>query len=112
MENRKVYLDKHTNLLQLEEHMYPLVEAKAADNASVTILPTFNNIKKIIVESEDHNTRNVFEIRLGEETEETPESGDRDYPIRRLTAFAESEYNGSGTEGPAEYVLDHIHTLH
>ena len=42
------------------------VEAKAADNASVTILPTFNNIKKIIVESEDHNTRNVFEIRLGE----------------------------------------------
>ena len=82
------------------------VEAKAADNASVTILPTFNNIKKIIVESEDHNTRNVFEIRLGEETEETPESGDRDYPIRRLTAFAESEYNGSGTEGPA-YKLEY-----
>ena len=26
MENRKVYLDKHSNLLQLEEHMYPLVE--------------------------------------------------------------------------------------
>ena len=26
MENRKVYLDKHTNLLQLEEHMYPLVD--------------------------------------------------------------------------------------
>ena len=91
------------------------VEVKAADNASVTILPTFNNIKKIIVESEDHNTRNVFEIRLGEETEETPESGDRDYPVGRLTAFAESEYNGSGTEGPAEYVLDgdegtHWHT--
>ena len=81
----------------------------------MTILPTFNNIKKIIVESEDHNTRNVFEIRLGEETEETPESGDRDYPVGRLTAFAESEYNGSGTEGPAEYVLDgdegtHWHT--
>ena len=88
------------------------VEEKAADNASVTILPTFNNIKKIIVESEDHNTRNVFEIRLGEETEETPESGDRDYPIRRLTAFAESEYNGSGTEGPAEYVLDEDEGTH
>lgn len=88
------------------------VEAKAADNASVTILPTFNNIKKIIVESEDHNTRNVFEIRLGEETEETPESGDRDYPIGRITAFAESEYNGSGTEGPAEYVLDEDEGTH
>ena len=42
------------------------VEAKAADNASVTILPTSNNIRKILVESEDHNTRNVFEIRLGD----------------------------------------------
>ena len=28
MENRKVYLDNHTNLLQLEEHMYPLVDVK------------------------------------------------------------------------------------
>lgn len=28
MENRKVYLDKHSNLLQLEEHMYPLVDVK------------------------------------------------------------------------------------
>lgn len=28
MENRKVYLDDHTNLLQLEEHMYPLVDVK------------------------------------------------------------------------------------
>ena len=26
MENRKVYLNEHTNLLQLEEHMYPLVD--------------------------------------------------------------------------------------
>ena len=78
----------------------------------MTILPTFNNIKKIIVESEDHNTRNVFEIRLGEETEETPEFGDRDYPVGRLTAFAESEYNGSGTEGPAEYVLDEDEGTH
>ncbi len=28
MENRKVYLDKHSNLLQLEEHMYPLVDVE------------------------------------------------------------------------------------
>ena len=26
MENRKVYLNHHTNLLELEEHMYPLVD--------------------------------------------------------------------------------------
>ena len=28
MENRKVKFDSHTNLLQLEEHMYPLVDVK------------------------------------------------------------------------------------
>ncbi len=28
MEDRKVYLDRHSNLLQLEEHMYPLVDVK------------------------------------------------------------------------------------
>ena len=26
METRKVYLNEQTNLLQLEEHMYPLVD--------------------------------------------------------------------------------------
>ena len=26
MENRKVRLNQHTNLLELEEHMYPLVD--------------------------------------------------------------------------------------
>ena len=28
LENRKVYFDSHTNLLQLEEHMYPLVDVE------------------------------------------------------------------------------------
>lgn len=28
MENRKVYMDTHSNLLQLEEHMYPLVDVE------------------------------------------------------------------------------------
>ena len=26
MENRRVSMNRHTNLLQLEEHMYPLVD--------------------------------------------------------------------------------------
>ena len=30
MENRKVYLNHHTNLLELEEHMYPLVDVDTA----------------------------------------------------------------------------------
>ena len=34
MENRKVYLDNHTNLLQLEEHMIPVGRCKDAECVS------------------------------------------------------------------------------
>ena len=33
MQDRKVYLDEHTNLLQLEEHMYPLCLLYTSDAA-------------------------------------------------------------------------------
>ena len=31
MIDRKVFLNKHTNLLELEEHMYPLVDVEKRD---------------------------------------------------------------------------------
>ena len=31
MEDRKVFLNNHTNLLELEEHMYPLVDCGDAE---------------------------------------------------------------------------------
>ena len=47
MENRKVYLDKHTNLLQLEEHMYPLVDVKTP-NVFHNLFP-YEEVPKIAV---------------------------------------------------------------
>ena len=43
------------------------VEAKTADNAALTVLPVKDKVIRMIMESEDHNVRNRFEIRLDEE---------------------------------------------
>ena len=45
MEDRKVYMDTHSNLLQLEEHMYPLVDV-ATPNTFRNLFP-YEEIPKI-----------------------------------------------------------------
>lgn len=91
---------------------YADVEARGADNASVTVLPAVDDVVRIIIESEDHNTRNLYEITLNGDVK--PLSGE--YPVEKLTAMADSQYNpGTSHEGPASYVLDgdeetHWHT--
>ena len=91
------------------------VTAAGADNAAVTILPAYNDEILVIIESEDHLTRNQFVIHLNEEPPKDPEDSSRDYPVDQLTAISESQYSGSGNEGPDDYILDgnantHWHT--
>lgn len=88
------------------------VEAIGADNTAVTVLPAYNDVIRILMESEDHTTRDVFEIYLNTET---PEDDSMDYPVDKMTAIAGSAYSGTANEGPARYVLDgnastHWHT--
>ena len=45
MENRKVYMNDHNNLLALEEHMYPLVEV-SEPNVFRNMFP-YNEVPKI-----------------------------------------------------------------
>ena len=45
MENRRVTMNRHTNLLQLEEHMYPLVDVKTP-NVFRNLFP-YSEIPKI-----------------------------------------------------------------
>ena len=45
MENRKVYMNDHNNLLALEEHMYPLVEVNEP-NVFRNMFP-YNEVPKI-----------------------------------------------------------------
>lgn len=64
------------------------LDAAAADNAAITILPVYEEEVKIIIESEDHNTKNTFTIHLNGEAEETEDRADddsRDYPYTKTT---------------------------
>ena len=60
MENRKVRLNQHTNLLELEEHMYPLVDV---DTPNVfRNLFHYDEIPKIAFNDRivPHNIRNLL----------------------------------------------------
>ena len=83
------------------------VEAKTADNAALTVLPVKDNVIRMIMESEDHNVRNRFEVRLDEEESILPGDDSRDYPIAQMSVTAASALEPAvGNEGPAKFVLD------
>ena len=92
------------------------VTAKTKDNASLTILPKHENVVRMILESEDHKATKNFAVRMGEEETVLPDDDSRDYPVKKITATAGSEYKpGTANEGPVKYVLDgkaetHWHT--
>ena len=83
------------------------VEAKTADNAALTVLPVQDNVIRMIIESEDHNVRNRFEVRLGEAESILPGDDSRDYPVAQMAVTAASALEPAvGNEGPARFVLD------
>ena len=83
------------------------IQYAGADNAAVTYIPPYENAAKLIIESEDHSTRNTFTINLGAEAS-SGDAGDdsRDYDYQKTAATAASAYPGTGKEGPASYVVD------
>lgn len=92
------------------------VKAAGADNAAVTVLPAHNKQIRILLESEDHRTRNTFVIYLEQEKPMSPDDDSQDYPVDKLTAISGSQYlPGTTNEGPDDFVLDgradtHWHT--
>ena len=84
------------------------IDYVAADNAAVTYVPPYENKAKLIIESEDHTTRNEFVINLdGKGVGNTdPVYAGRDYDTQKISVTAGSEQSGQGNEGPARYVLD------
>ena len=89
------------------------VEAKTADNAALTVLPVKDKVIRMIMESEDHNVRNRFEVRLDEEESILPGDDSKDYPVEQMAVTAASELNpASGNEGSAKFVLDNNTNTH
>lgn len=83
------------------------IQYAGADNAAVTYIPPYENAAKLIIESEDHSTRNTFTINLGADVSSGDAADDsRDYDYQKTTATAASEYPGTGNEGPASYAVD------
>lgn len=83
------------------------IKYAGADNAAVTYILPYENAAKLIIESEDHSTRNTFTINLGADVSSGDAADDsRDYDYQKTTATAGSEYPGTGNEGPASYVVD------
>ena len=80
MENRKVYLDKHTNLLQLEEHMYPLVDV---DTPNVfRNLFHYDEIPKIAFN--DRIVPHSMRMRSGLRIRHSGMDSSREHPIQRI----------------------------
>ncbi|MBR5566227.1 MAG: beta-N-acetylglucosaminidase domain-containing protein [Roseburia sp.] len=79
------------------------VVAAGKDNAAVTVLPIYNETITMIIESEDHFTRENFVIYLNKETPVGAEDSSKDIPVSVLSATAGDQHNES--EG-ASKVLD------
>ena len=81
------------------------VEPTPAGNAAVTVLPAYDDVIKILLESEDHSARNTFTIRLNTVPEEHPE--DLEYPVGNMKVSAGSEeLPGTSGEGPVALAFD------
>ena len=73
------------------------VTAQGKDNASVTVLPKNDeNIIRILLESEDHAERNVFDVVLGEDgsASDDPDDATSDYPYQDMILTAPSVEKG------------------
>ena len=89
------------------------ISASAKNNAAVTMLPDYNGVAHIIVESEDHTARSYMNVVLNQPITEDPTSDARDYDRNTTTAFAESTWPGQDAhEGPASYVVDNKPDTH
>ena len=85
------------------------ISASAKNNAALTMLPDYNGVAHIIVESEDHTARSYMNVVLNQPVTAVPE----DYATSGTTAFAGTSYSGNDVhEGPASYVVDGKNDTH
>lgn len=91
--------------------LFATVDAAAAKNTAVTVLPAHDNKINIILESEDHATRKTFVINLAADASSSnlpADSDERDVPNADIkTKAAGSQLSpASGNEGPVEFAFD------
>lgn len=66
--------DTKSYTVQADDNVTVNAEAPDTDNAAVTVLPKFNDIIKVLVQSEDHKTVNTYDITIEKDTTEIDKS--------------------------------------
>ncbi len=91
------------------EYQKAVVEAESDKNVAVTVLKPFKNVIRIITESEDHLTREIYTINLDQPAPkmDLPADDDsRDYPYGKTTATAGDYHKNHATEGDPNFAVD------
>ena len=105
---------KEVDANSLANHAYStealvLASLTVSTNANVayTILPAYENVVRILTESENHTARSSYVIHLDSEPVQDPEDSSRDYPREKTSVSAQSEQlPGNDNEGPVGYAID------
>ena len=82
------------------------ITVESDNNAAYTILPAYEDVVKILTQSEDHSTSGEYRILLNTKPSYDPTDGSQDYPYGNTTVEVASEQPVSGNEGPKEFVID------
>lgn len=105
---------KEVDANSLANHSYStealvLASLTVSTNANVayTVLPAYENVVRILTESENHTARSSYAIHLASEPVQDPEDSSRDYPRESTSVSAPSEQlPGDNKEGPVGYAID------
>ena len=87
------------------------IKAVGKDNTSLTILEKDSeNVIRILMESEDHSTRAIYQVLLGVENVVTGAASDasRDYPVGNMTLTAPSVESGGSVNNAKDNNLNTI----
>lgn len=91
------------------EYQKAVVEAESDKNVAATVLEPYENVIRIITESEDHSTRETYTINLDQPAPEEnlpADDGSRDYPYGKTTATAGDYHKNHETEGDPKFAVD------
>lgn len=87
------------------------IKALAKDNAAITVLPEYEGVARVIIESEDHKTINTFKIYLGKEQPEPADDASRDLPVNQLNIEVGSQAKTAGNNSKGSAIDNDANTL-
>ena len=83
------------------------ISVENGNNAAYTVLPAYEDVVKILTQSEDHSASGEYRILLNTKPSYDPADGSQDYPYGNTTVEVASEQlPASGNEGPKGYAVD------